>query len=142
MRLLVFTTFCGLLLPAGLALQIQCYQCEEFQLDNDCSSAEFIVNCTVNVQDACQKEVIVKSHGVMYRKSCASHLACLSASSGYQSFCSPGKMNSVCITCCDTSLCNGPRPKRRENSAEAPNCGTALLTALLALTMANYVIQE
>ncbi|XP_060227799.1 ly6/PLAUR domain-containing protein 1 isoform X5 [Meriones unguiculatus] len=46
---------------AGLALQIQCYQCEEFQLNNDCSSPEFIVNCTVNVQDMCQKEVMEQS---------------------------------------------------------------------------------
>ncbi|OBS70529.1 hypothetical protein A6R68_00933, partial [Neotoma lepida] len=45
----------------GLALQIQCYQCEEFQLNNDCSSPEFIVNCTVNVQDMCQKEVMEQS---------------------------------------------------------------------------------
>uniref|UniRef100_A0A8B9NBY2 LY6/PLAUR domain containing 1 n=1 Tax=Accipiter nisus TaxID=211598 RepID=A0A8B9NBY2_9AVES len=45
----------------GLGLQIQCYQCEEFQLNNDCSAPEFIVNCTVNVQDMCQKEVMEKS---------------------------------------------------------------------------------
>lgn len=49
--------------PAGFALQIQCYQCEEFQLNNDCSSPEFIVNCTVNVQDMCQKEVMEQSAG-------------------------------------------------------------------------------
>uniref|UniRef100_A0A8C5MR88 Ly6/PLAUR domain-containing protein 1 n=1 Tax=Leptobrachium leishanense TaxID=445787 RepID=A0A8C5MR88_9ANUR len=46
----------------GFALQIQCYQCEEFQPD-DCSSPEFIVNCTVNVQNMCQKEVMEKSDG-------------------------------------------------------------------------------
>ncbi|XP_035309657.1 ly6/PLAUR domain-containing protein 1-like, partial [Cricetulus griseus] len=55
------TTFCGLFWLPGLALQIQCYQCEEFQLNNDCSSPEFIVNCTVNVQDMCQKEVMEQS---------------------------------------------------------------------------------
>lgn len=49
--------------PTGFALQIQCYQCEEFQLNNDCSSPEFIVNCTVNVQDMCQKEVMEQSAG-------------------------------------------------------------------------------
>ena len=48
--------------PAGLALQIQCYQCEEVK-HNDCSTPEFIVNCTVNVQDMCQKEVLVKEDG-------------------------------------------------------------------------------
>lgn len=46
---------------AGLALQIQCYQCEE--MTHDCSTPEFIVNCTVNVQDTCQKEVLVKDDG-------------------------------------------------------------------------------
>ncbi|KAJ6665421.1 hypothetical protein lerEdw1_003261 [Lerista edwardsae] len=48
----------------GFALQIQCYQCEEFQLNNDCSSPEFIVNCTVNVQDMCQKEVMEQSSAI------------------------------------------------------------------------------
>ncbi|XP_054943132.1 ly6/PLAUR domain-containing protein 1 [Physeter macrocephalus] len=57
----IAATFCGLFLLQGFALQIQCYQCEEFQLNNDCSSPEFIVNCTVNVQDMCQKEVMEQS---------------------------------------------------------------------------------
>ncbi|XP_066505126.1 ly6/PLAUR domain-containing protein 1-like [Hoplias malabaricus] len=100
-----------MLLRAGAALQIQCYQCEEVRQD-DCSSPEFIVNCTVNVQDMCQKEVLVMEDGIHYRKSCASSGACLIASSGYQQFCT-GKLNSVCITCCNTPLCNGPRNKRR-----------------------------
>lgn len=47
---------------AGDALQIQCYQCEEMK-HNDCSTPEYIVNCTVNVQDTCQKEVLVKPDG-------------------------------------------------------------------------------
>lgn len=46
----------------GDALQIQCYQCEEMK-QNDCSTPEYIVNCTVNVQDMCQKEVLVKPDG-------------------------------------------------------------------------------
>ncbi|EGW02384.1 Ly6/PLAUR domain-containing protein 1 [Cricetulus griseus] len=125
--------------PAGLALQIQCYQCEEFQLNNDCSSPEFIVNCTVNVQDMCQKEVMEQSAGIMYRKSCASSAACLIASAGYQSFCSPGKLNSVCISCCNTPLCNGPRPKKRGSSASAirPGLLTTALLFNLALCLAH-----
>ncbi|XP_076403367.1 ly6/PLAUR domain-containing protein 1 isoform X1 [Peromyscus maniculatus bairdii] len=123
----------------GLALQIQCYQCEEFQLNNDCSSPEFIVNCTVNVQDMCQKEVMEQSAGIMYRKSCASSAACLIASAGYQSFCSPGKLNSVCISCCNTPLCNGPRPKKRGSSASAvrPGLLTTALLFNLALCLAH-----
>lgn len=39
-------------------MQMQCYHCEESLLDNDCSSPKFIVNCTANIQNACQKEVI------------------------------------------------------------------------------------
>ncbi|XP_027445300.1 ly6/PLAUR domain-containing protein 1 isoform X2 [Zalophus californianus] len=61
----IAATFCGLFLLQGFALQIQCYQCEEFQLNNDCSSPEFIVNCTVNVQDMCQKEVMEQSAGCL-----------------------------------------------------------------------------
>ncbi|KAM7049556.1 ly6/PLAUR domain-containing protein 1 isoform 1-T1 [Acridotheres tristis] len=118
----------------GSGLQIQCYQCEEFQLNNDCSSPEFIVNCTVNVQDMCQKEVMEKSFGIMYRKSCASSAACLIASAGYQSFCSPGKVNSVCISCCNTPLCNGPRPKKRGSSAVVPRAH--VITTLLLLKFA------
>lgn len=52
---LVFS--CG----AGNALQIQCYQCDVKH--NDCSTPEYVVNCTVNVQDMCQKEVLVKPDG-------------------------------------------------------------------------------
>ncbi|KAG5851730.1 hypothetical protein ANANG_G00054850, partial [Anguilla anguilla] len=111
MRFLIYTTFLGFLLKTGVALQIQCYQCEEVK-HNDCSTPEFIVNCTVNVQDMCQKEVLVKEDGVHYRKSCASSGACLIASSGYQQFCT-GKLHSVCISCCNTPLCNGPRQKKR-----------------------------
>lgn len=48
------------LCASGLALQIQCYQCE---MTHDCSTPEFIVNCTINVQDMCQKEVLVKDDG-------------------------------------------------------------------------------
>ncbi|KAF7230152.1 ly6/PLAUR domain-containing protein 1 isoform X2 [Nothobranchius furzeri] len=109
MRLFVLATLLGVLLDAD-ALQIQCYQCEEMK-QNDCSTPEYIVNCTVNVQDMCQKEVLVKPDGIHYRKSCASSGACLIASSGYQQFCT-GKLNSVCITCCNTPLCNGPKKKR------------------------------
>ncbi|XP_069080781.1 ly6/PLAUR domain-containing protein 1 [Pleurodeles waltl] len=132
----VCTTFWASLLATGCALQIQCYQCEEFQLNNDCSSPEFIVNCTVNVQDMCQKEVIENSQGIMYRKSCASSAACLIASAGYQSFCTPGKMNSVCISCCHTSLCNGPRLKKRGNTAAMLRAGP--LTSTLALGLALW----
>uniref|UniRef100_A0A8D3D738 Ly6/PLAUR domain-containing protein 1-like n=1 Tax=Scophthalmus maximus TaxID=52904 RepID=A0A8D3D738_SCOMX len=100
------------------ALQIQCYQCEEMK-HNDCSTPEYVVNCTVNVQDMCQKEVLVKPDGIHYRKSCASSGACLIASSGYQQFCT-GRLNSVCISCCNTPLCNGPKRKRPVPSAAPP----------------------
>ncbi|XP_075386399.1 ly6/PLAUR domain-containing protein 1 isoform X2 [Tenrec ecaudatus] len=133
----IAATFCGLVFPAGFALQIQCYQCEEFQLNNDCSSPEFIVNCTVNVQDMCQKEVMEQSAGILYRKSCASSAACLIASAGYQSFCSPGKLNSVCISCCNTPLCNGPRPKKRGSAATA--LSPALPTTALLLKLAHLL---
>ncbi|NWW51419.1 LYPD1 protein, partial [Pedionomus torquatus] len=136
MRLsLLAATFWGLCLVPGLGLQIQCYQCEEFQLNNDCSAPEFIVNCTVNVQDMCQKEVMEKSFGIMYRKSCASSAACLIASAGYQSFCSPGKVNSVCISCCNTPLCNGPRPKKRGNSGVVPRAHAITTGLLLKLAL-------
>ncbi|KPP79641.1 ly6/PLAUR domain-containing protein 1-like [Scleropages formosus] len=72
---------------------MQCYHCEESLLENDCSAPQFIVNCTANIQNACQKEVMVGTNG-------------------YQSFCSPGHVGSVCISCCNTPLCNGPRPPR------------------------------
>uniref|UniRef100_A0A3Q0RE23 LY6/PLAUR domain containing 1 n=1 Tax=Amphilophus citrinellus TaxID=61819 RepID=A0A3Q0RE23_AMPCI len=111
---------------SGLALQIQCYQCE---MTHDCSTPEFIVNCTVNVQDMCQKEVLVKEDGVHYRKSCASSGACLIASSGYQQFCT-GKLNSVCISCCNTPLCNGPRQKKRPQPSAAVVLNTPQLPVL------------
>ncbi|KAK2489915.1 hypothetical protein MC885_010703 [Smutsia gigantea] len=75
----------------------------------------------------------------MYRKSCASSAACLIASAGYQSFCSPGKLNSVCISCCNTPLCNGPRPKKRSSPASAlrPELPTTMLLLKLALCLAH-----
>uniref|UniRef100_A0A8C6SRP1 LY6/PLAUR domain containing 1 n=1 Tax=Neogobius melanostomus TaxID=47308 RepID=A0A8C6SRP1_9GOBI len=131
-----------LLIVCKNVLQIQCYQCEEMST-NDCSTPEFIVNCTVNVQDMCQKEVLVKPDGIHYRKSCASSGACLIASSGYQQFCT-GRLNSVCITCCNTPLCNGPKRKRPVlNTASRPGgrlrqllmlLGTATLATLLLST--------
>nr|KAF6337022.1 LY6/PLAUR domain containing 1 [Myotis myotis] len=79
----------------------------------------------------CQKEVMEQSAGIMYRKSCASSAACLIASAGYQSFCSPGKLNSVCISCCNTPLCNGPRPKKRSSSASTLRPGLPATILLL-----------
>ncbi|KAM9804434.1 ly6/PLAUR domain-containing protein 1-like [Neosynchiropus ocellatus] len=114
-------------------LQIQCYQCEEAK--HDCSSPEFVVNCTVNVQDMCQKEVLVKDDGIHYRKSCASSGACLIASSGYQQFCT-GKLYSVCITCCNTPLCNGPRQKKRGHPSMAVTLNASPLALLLPLMTA------
>uniref|UniRef100_A0A3P9IM23 Ly6/PLAUR domain-containing protein 1 n=1 Tax=Oryzias latipes TaxID=8090 RepID=A0A3P9IM23_ORYLA len=120
----------------GNALQIQCYQCEEIN-QNDCSTPEYIVNCTVNVQDTCQKEVLVKPDGIHYRKSCASSGACLIASSGYQQFCT-GKLNSVCITCCSTPLCNGPKRRRPVQSAATwTHPAPLLLPALMLLCLAS-----
>uniref|UniRef100_W5M777 LY6/PLAUR domain containing 1 n=1 Tax=Lepisosteus oculatus TaxID=7918 RepID=W5M777_LEPOC len=99
---------------SGWALQMQCYHCEEYLLENDCSAPQFIVNCTANIQNACQKEIldVTVPAGVSYRKACASFSTCLIVSAGYQSFCSPGRVGSVCISCCNTPLCNGPRPPR------------------------------
>ncbi|XP_056431170.1 ly6/PLAUR domain-containing protein 1-like [Gadus chalcogrammus] len=134
MRLLTVTALLSLLLEPGLALQIQCYQCEEMTR-NECSTPEFVVNCTVNVQDMCQKEVLVMEDGVHYRKSCASSGACLISSSGYQQFCT-GKINSVCISCCNTALCNGPRPRKRappSAAAALDHSGPLVLSVLLLL---------
>ncbi|TWW80331.1 ly6/PLAUR domain-containing protein 1-like [Takifugu flavidus] len=130
MRLLGVSTLLLFFCTSGLALQIQCYQCE---MTHDCSTPEFVVNCTINVQDMCQKEVLVKDDGVHYRKSCASSGACLIASSGYQQFCT-GKLNSVCITCCNTPLCNGPRQKKRPQSSAgvAASSPWPLVVALLS----------
>ncbi|XP_069377096.1 ly6/PLAUR domain-containing protein 1-like [Paralichthys olivaceus] len=136
MRLLLCATFLAALVDAGDALQIQCYQCEEMK-HNDCSTPEFIVNCTVNVQDMCQKEVLVKPDGIHYRKSCASSGACLIASSGYQQFCT-GRLNSVCISCCNTPLCNGPKRRRPVPSAAAtpqPQRSRRLLLTFLLLPL-------
>ncbi|XP_031423969.2 ly6/PLAUR domain-containing protein 1-like [Clupea harengus] len=113
---------------------MQCYHCEESPLDNDCSSPKFIVNCTVNIQNACQQEVIYGQDGVVtYRKQCASHSTCLITSAGYQSFCNPGRRGSICITCCNTPLCNGPRPPRYN---PAPRHGPLNPTLLLLLAVA------
>uniref|UniRef100_A0A8C4QTM3 Uncharacterized protein n=1 Tax=Eptatretus burgeri TaxID=7764 RepID=A0A8C4QTM3_EPTBU len=45
-----------------------------------------------------------------YRKACATAAACFIASAGYQLFCMPGRLGSVCISCCSGPLCNGPHP--------------------------------
>ncbi|XP_070978913.1 ly6/PLAUR domain-containing protein 1-like [Oncorhynchus clarkii lewisi] len=124
MRLLTYASLFWFMFKSGLALQIQCYHCEEVT-QNDCSTPEFIVNCTVNVQDMCQKEVLVTEDGKHYRKSCASSGACLIASSGYQQFCT-GKLYSVCISCCNTPLCNGPRQKKQSSRNRVPSAASSL----------------
>ncbi|CAL8390643.1 unnamed protein product [Boreogadus saida] len=125
---------------ARAGLQIQCYQCEEAA--HDCSLPDYVVNCTVNVQDTCQQEVLVTADGVHYRKSCASSWACLISSSGYQQFYT-GRLHSVCISCCSQPLCNGPRRRRSQPSASsgpaprlwspAPFCRLLPLLLLLML---------
>ncbi|XP_057709385.1 ly6/PLAUR domain-containing protein 1-like [Corythoichthys intestinalis] len=126
---------------SGLALQIQCYQCEE--VTHDCTTPEFVVNCTINVQDTCQNEVLVKEDGIHYRKSCASSGACLIASSGYQQFCT-GKMNSVCITCCNTPLCNGQRHKKRTQASTSVRLTVPRLGVFgfLVLLSSSNIISE
>lgn len=76
--------------------------------------------------------------GVHFRKSCASSGACLIASSGYQQFCT-GKLNSVCITCCNTPLCNGQK-KRLQPSAGVAVSTPPLLTLALALGLVSSVL--
>ncbi|TNM94001.1 ly6/PLAUR domain-containing protein 1-like [Takifugu rubripes] len=134
-RLVLFAALAGVLVGTVDALQIQCYQCEEMK--QDCSAPEYVVNCTVNVQDMCQKEVLVRADGIHYRKSCASSGACLIASSGYQQFCT-GRLNSVCIYCCNTPLCNGPRRRRPISSAAATS--NLQLTIQMLLLLAFYVM--
>lgn len=75
--------------------------------------------------------------GVHYRKSCASSGACLIASSGYQQFCT-GRLNSVCISCCNAPLCNGPRRRRPIPSAVAAS--SAQITTQMLLLLAFYVM--
>uniref|UniRef100_A0AAZ3Q9Q2 Ly6/PLAUR domain-containing protein 1-like n=1 Tax=Oncorhynchus tshawytscha TaxID=74940 RepID=A0AAZ3Q9Q2_ONCTS len=117
--------------------QMQCYHCEETLLDNDCSAPKFIVNCTANIQNACQKEVIVGENGVIYRKACASFSTCLIVSAGYQSFCVPGRVGSVCISCCNTPLCNGPRPPRISLAPSHPPTRPTALLLLITVSMAT-----
>ncbi|XP_043939742.1 ly6/PLAUR domain-containing protein 1-like [Protopterus annectens] len=131
MNLLLYATFYGYLITPGLLLQIQCYHCEEFLLNDDCSLPQFIVNCTANIQNGCQKETVVQQDGILYRKSCASLSSCLITSAGYQPFCSPGKVGSVCITCCDKSLCNGPRHPRSTSSFSKSPCVGLLVTCIV-----------
>lgn len=75
--------------------------------------------------------------GIHYRKSCASSGACLIASSGYQQFCT-GRLNSVCIYCCNTPLCNGPRRRRPISSAAATS--NSQLTIQMLLLLASHVM--
>ncbi|XP_077473416.1 ly6/PLAUR domain-containing protein 1-like [Stigmatopora argus] len=129
-----------LFFKSGLALQIQCYQCEE--VTHDCTTPDFVVNCTINVQDTCQNEVLVKEDGIHYRKSCASSGACLIASSGYQQFCT-GKMNSVCITCCNTPLCNGQRHKKRTQASACVRLAVPRLAVLgLSVALSSFLSQS
>ncbi|XP_059906898.1 uncharacterized protein LOC132456533 isoform X2 [Gadus macrocephalus] len=63
MAMVLLASLVAVLLPAiGAGLQIQCYQCEEAA--HDCSLPDYVVNCTVNVQDTCQQEVLVTPDGV------------------------------------------------------------------------------
>nr|XP_023689182.1 ly6/PLAUR domain-containing protein 1-like [Paramormyrops kingsleyae] len=125
--LIIYATLCACVFSQVWPLQMQCYHCEESPLEDDCSAPHFIVNCTANIQNACQKEVMVMANGVSYRKACASFTTCLIVSAGYQSFCSPGHMGSVCISCCNTPLCNGPRPPRASIASWLHSPGPPLL---------------
>lgn len=93
-----------------------------------CHTLQPLVN-DLNVQHFLPVSVPSVFPGVHYRKSCASSGACLIASSGYQQFCT-GRLNSVCITCCNTPLCNGPRHKKRPPSSKSAAVATLPLATL------------
>ncbi|XP_029631492.1 ly6/PLAUR domain-containing protein 1-like [Salmo trutta] len=133
----LLASLCGCVLCSVWPYQMQCYHCEETLLDNDCSAPKFIVNCTANIQNACQKEVIVGENGVTYRKACASFSTCLIVSAGYQSFCVPGRVGSVCISCCNTPLCNGPRPPRISLAPSHPPTSPTGLLLIVTVSMAT-----
>lgn len=97
---------------------------------NYAASAPPVVPDGPNVQHFLPVLVPPAFPGVHYRKSCASSGACLIASSGYQQFCT-GRLNSVCITCCNTPLCNGPRHKKRPPSSKSAAAAAALPLATL-----------
>nr|XP_046166050.1 ly6/PLAUR domain-containing protein 1-like isoform X2 [Oncorhynchus gorbuscha] len=100
----LLASLCGCVLCSVWPYQMQCYHCEETLLDNDCSAPKFIVNCTANIQNACQKEVIVGENA------------------GYQSFCVPGRVGSVCISCCNTPpLQRTPPPKDLPGPQPSPH---------------------
>ncbi|KAL2090558.1 hypothetical protein ACEWY4_012821 [Coilia grayii] len=144
--LVLLACLCGCALSSGVPvcqrcvcvsvwpLQMQCYHCEDSTLDTDCSSPKFIANCTANIQNACQREVIYGRDGVItYRKQCATYSTCLIAEAGYQSFCNPGHRGSICISCCQTPLCNGPRPPSTNSSPRhAPLSHTPLVLLAVA----------
>lgn len=67
----------------------------------------------------CSEYEVLSPSGVFYRKACASYTTCLITSAGYQRFCSPGRVGSVCISCCNTPLCNGPRPPHTHSTGHA-----------------------
>ncbi|XP_048123330.1 ly6/PLAUR domain-containing protein 1-like [Alosa alosa] len=95
-------------------------------------------------KDKCGSTAIQNKPGIHYRKSCASSGACLIASSGYQQFCT-GELNSVCITCCDTPLCNGPKLKKRPVLSAAPSPPWArplLLSPLLLLPLSLLLVHS
>ncbi|XP_071506944.1 adhesion G-protein coupled receptor G6-like [Diadema antillarum] len=92
---------------AGFCSSGRCYSCVG-DSDEDCNNKPASEQeCSTN-EDACQNEIRVSNGVYSIEKTCKQLQACRNNVANNVNDCNNGSVNSVCRTCCQGNLCNGP----------------------------------
>ncbi|XP_071509160.1 adhesion G-protein coupled receptor G4-like [Diadema antillarum] len=92
---------------AGFCSSGRCYSCVG-DSDEDCNNKPASEQeCSTN-EDACQNEIRVSNGVYRIEKTCKQLQACRNNVANNVNECNNGSVNSVCRTCCQGNLCNGP----------------------------------
>ncbi|XP_072178844.1 adhesion G-protein coupled receptor G6-like [Diadema setosum] len=92
---------------AGFCSSGRCYSCVG-DSDEDCNSKPASEQECSTSEDACQNEIRVSNGVYRIEKTCKQLQACRNNVANNVNDCNTGSVNSVCRTCCQGNMCNGP----------------------------------
>ncbi|XP_011675574.2 CUB domain-containing protein-like [Strongylocentrotus purpuratus] len=98
---------------------IECQVCQTVNSLAECDSTQV---CASN--EICRTEIRTQAAST-YKMECKQDQACLNEQEIYKTQCT-GVAGSVCVTCCDTDLCNAPTPDPPAATAATTNPPTSI----------------